>query len=472
MVFDNHWHPDRIRMLGDRSSEEIKMCGDFDFGSGMPLPTSRQIKLEPQPHGLPKFIGARAGAFDKSPFRKLGRNPDAALVDYMRGRRTSPTFLNEIDQWVPSRFHYSLGCTHIALDSCRFLAAHGEIVQYSPQFADYFNSLPPLQAYLFFALPNLHNIPIPPVVVPIASVHDTELLNFFDGHEYRIDILMKIDTEVIELCKALYHGMRVNPEQRKLVVYAVFGTGTLPLAASDAVADFAPWVGHAIDAFKYYEYNYQTEWLHHRYLPEHVILAELPKRADRALPVPRQVDHQYESRRSHPQTRARMARANDQGVDVLEVLVDDFTSALCRKGLKRVEIERLRKAAIRNIDHMRATGDTRDIVDVVMGRATSNDRPPSRRPDKKTPTRLSSMEKLQRSLSRLVEQELALKREGAVDFVFRGVTRMRQRVERELVLEISTVAVKTGKMTHQRANSWREMFSKKWQESREAQGAL
>ncbi|KAK3070255.1 hypothetical protein LTR53_010776 [Teratosphaeriaceae sp. CCFEE 6253] len=442
MVFDNHWHPDRIRRLGDRSSEETKMCGDFDFGSGMPLPTSRQIKLEPEPHGLPKFIGARAGAFGKSPFRKLGRNPDAALVDYMRGRRTSPTFLNEIDQ---------------------FLAAHGEIVQYSPQFADYFNSLPPLQAYLFFmkgytkparyipgALPNLHNIPIPPVVVLIASVHDTELLNFFDGHEYRIDILMKIDTEVLELCKALYQGKRVSPEQRELVVYAVFG--------------------HAIDAFKYYEYNYQTEWLHHRYLPEHVILAELPKRAGCALPVPRQVDHHYEGRRSHPQTRARMARANDQGVDVLEVLIDDFTSDLSRKGLKRLEIERLRKAAIRNMDHMRATGDTRDIVDVVMGRATSNDRPPSRRPDKKTPTRLSSMEKLKRSLSRLVEQELALKREGAVDFVLRGVTRMRQRVERELVLEISTVAVKTGKMTRQRASSWRGMLSKKWQESSEAQG--
>ena len=85
--------------------------------------------------------------------------------------------------------------------------------------------------------------------MPIATIYDRELHDFFNGYHYRTDILMKIDAEVLQLCQALYYGDRVTHSQRKLVVYTLYG--------------------NVADAYKWYEYNYQEEWLHHRYLPEH-----------------------------------------------------------------------------------------------------------------------------------------------------------------------------------------------------------
>lgn len=90
---------------------------------------------------------------------------------------------------------------------------------------------------------------------------------------------MNIDLDVRGIKDALYHGQRIEMAERKLVILA--------------------WYGNLVDAFKYYvgvcvivsgvtslslpvtiaamantflfnqEYNYQTEWLSHRYLPEH-----------------------------------------------------------------------------------------------------------------------------------------------------------------------------------------------------------
>lgn len=115
-------------------------------------------------------------------------------------------------------------------------------------------------------------------------------------------------------------GMLIPYRRRRLVLYAVFG--------------------NPVDAFKYYEYNYQTEWLAHRYLPEHVVLSEIPKPEDYTGPEPIVLGsgngRKPEGQRDHNSTRLRMARAKNQGVDVIEVLLDDFVSHLVRKGLKRV----------------------------------------------------------------------------------------------------------------------------------------
>lgn len=64
-----------------------------------------------------------------------------------------------------------------------------------------------------------------------------------------------------------------------------------------------------------------------------------------------------------------MARACDAGVDVIEVLIEELTSDLVRRGFRRVEIEDLRRRAEREIDHQRRIGGSADIVDLVMGLA-------------------------------------------------------------------------------------------------------
>lgn len=100
------------------------------------------------------------------------------------------------------------------------------------------------------ALPDIHNIPLPALIPQISRVvGDDELVDFFQGYEYRFDILEKIDLEVAGLVDSLYHGQRVTFAERKLVVFALYG--------------------NVVDTYKYYEYNYQSEWLAHRYLPEH-----------------------------------------------------------------------------------------------------------------------------------------------------------------------------------------------------------
>jgi hypothetical protein len=85
--------------------------------------------------------------------------------------------------------------------------------------------------------------------------------------------------------------------------------------------------------------------------------------------MPRTVIGKYDPCVSDPfrAVRANMARAHDAGIDVVDVLLDNFTSALCRKGLKRTEIARLRGEAMRLLDDERLHCRGRDIVDMVMG---------------------------------------------------------------------------------------------------------
>ncbi|OCL05369.1 hypothetical protein AOQ84DRAFT_252231, partial [Glonium stellatum] len=224
-------------------------------------------------------------------FQQLAMSDDPDLLEYLTKRHISPGFLFEIDQ---------------------FLRAHPELLEYAPAFVKEFNSASPLRAYKHFlkgyTKPARYIrgvIPDGEVTFPadfrppeLIKAYDEELTEFFDGFEYRYDILERIDRDVYDACQELKARITVPHRRRRLVAYAVFG--------------------NPVDTFKYYEYNYQTEWLAHRYLPEHVVLSEIPKPEDYTEPEPSVLgsrdDPKPEGQREHRLTRLRMARAKDQGV--------------------------------------------------------------------------------------------------------------------------------------------------------------
>lgn len=125
---------------------------------------------------------------------------------------------------------------------------------------------------------------------PLHSKVDTELVEFFEGFEYRWDIIDRIDELVRGGLRELSLGNAVSSGERRLVYYAVWGNPS--------------------DAYKWYEYHLQDEYLPHRYLPEHVVLGHLPKLAGNAIPQPSSLDKSYR----HKDVRYRMARANDEGI--------------------------------------------------------------------------------------------------------------------------------------------------------------
>ncbi|KAJ8107052.1 hypothetical protein OPT61_g9132 [Boeremia exigua] len=150
---------------------------------------------------------------------------------------------------------------------------------------------------------------------PLLTKVDPELVEFFEGFEYRLDIIERIDVVVragireLSLCRSL------PPEYRRLICYAIWGNPS--------------------DAYKWYEYQFQEEYLQHRYLPEHVVLGHLPKLAGEANAQPSSLNVSNR----HKDVRYRMARANDQGIDVLEVLIAEFRAVLIRRGFRRVDID-------------------------------------------------------------------------------------------------------------------------------------
>ena len=165
-----------------------------------------------------------------------------------------------------------------------------------------------------------------------------------------------------------------------------------------------------------------------------------------------------------------MARACDAGVDVIEVLLEDFTAALCRQGLRRTEIEQMRRDAVRNIDHQRTTQGGRDIVDMVMDRASrAHPEDFGRAAPKRTTGRQHRIQSLKHALKRLWMQE-AGSQEQLPDFVEGPIRKMRMRVERELVFEVTQLALDAGTMTQRAVNNWRNKFSKKAHVEREAAG--
>lgn len=215
--------------------------------------------------------------------REFAKCNDAKLLNYIARRQVSRGFLYEIDQ---------------------FLRSHSEIARYARNFVELINSLPPLDAYLFFlkgytrparymdGIIRTDDFLLPVGFRPtsLRSIHDTELDDFFDGFEYRYDILDRIDKEVEWACADISQGRRVYASMRRLVCLVIYG--------------------NPVDAYKYYEYNYQQEYMPHRYLPEHVVLGEIPKLAGYREPEPTQL----RGFRGYGNVRYRMARARDQGV--------------------------------------------------------------------------------------------------------------------------------------------------------------
>jgi len=65
--------------------------------------------------------------------------------------------------------------------------------------------------------------------------------------------------------------------------------------------------------------------------------------------------------------RLQMARACDAGVDVVDVLMEEFIAGLARRGFRRVEIDKLKRRAEMEVNHQRKISGTADIVDLVMG---------------------------------------------------------------------------------------------------------
>jgi hypothetical protein len=125
---------------------------------------------------------------------------------------------------------------------------------------------------------------------PLSTKQDPELLDFFDGFNYRHDIIERIDEEVRMGIRELAYGRAISVSLRKLICYAVWG--------------------NPVDAYKWFEYSYQSEYMPHRYLPEHVVLGHIPKPANCANPRPGFSSGPMR----HGDVRFRMARANDQGV--------------------------------------------------------------------------------------------------------------------------------------------------------------
>ncbi|OJD34594.1 uncharacterized protein BKCO1_2200043 [Diplodia corticola] len=280
-------------------------------------------------------------------FQCLFHSNDPDLLEYLSRRHISVRFLHEIDQ---------------------LLRNNPELYRYSPEWANYFNSCRPLDAYKFFLkgytkparyidgyLPHVQLFTIPQCYIParLDITFDEELVEFFEGVPYRHDILQEIDRIVDALCYQIQCGMFVKFADRKLVAYALWG--------------------NPIDAYKYFEYNYQTTWLKHRYLPEHIELDKVPKGIDYTLPVP-SVMGSDEGHRSHRMTRLRMARAQDNGVDVLDVLIREFVHELALKGHRRDHIERMKRKAQQALDEERNDPQGHDIVDMVMEMADSQPR--------------------------------------------------------------------------------------------------
>jgi hypothetical protein len=91
----------------------------------------------------------------------------------------------------------------------------------------------------------------------MADRYDPELEAWFDGTPYRTDLLQVMDEEVDRVAAKLWRREHVTFPERKFLAYCVWG--------------------NLVDAFKYFEYNYQTSWLPHRYLPEHGMNRSLTK---------------------------------------------------------------------------------------------------------------------------------------------------------------------------------------------------
>ncbi|KAF1848927.1 uncharacterized protein K460DRAFT_275545, partial [Cucurbitaria berberidis CBS 394.84] len=217
--------------------------------------------------------------------RSFSHCNDAELDAYLAERSISQDFLREIDLFLRG---------HPEIASCA--QGRSTLRQLS--------TLPPLEAYKYFLRgytrparyidgiirTEYFQLPMDHRYCPLQKKYDQELVDFFDGFEYRHDIIDQIDQVVSMNIQKLAMGRPVPIALRKLVCYAVWG--------------------NPVDAYKWFEYSYQQEYMPHRYLPEHVVLGHVPKPRDYAEPRPSCVG----GWKRHGVVRYRMARAKDQGV--------------------------------------------------------------------------------------------------------------------------------------------------------------
>ena len=138
-------------------------------------------------------------------------------MTYLNSRNISVGFLVEIDQ---------------------FLHAHPEITSCSQGLAmlQTMNASSPLEAYRHFIrgytrparykndiVSTNFNLPVGFRPPSVSKRHDPEMDDFFNGFEYRWDILESIDRAVADACAALGAGQFVNASMRRLICYAVWG---------------------------------------------------------------------------------------------------------------------------------------------------------------------------------------------------------------------------------------------------------
>lgn len=144
-------------------------------------------------------------------------------------------------------------------------------------------------------------------------------------------------------------------------------------------------------------------------------------------------------------TRLVMARANDAGVDVTEVLVEELISDLARRGFRRFEIDNLRLRAEQEIDYQRRTCGGADIVDLVMGLA---------RRSKPTAPRRVPQSRKRAAGHHIAEAKMALekvifKMQKAKDPS--GWYDLRREAEHELVVEVVGQAMRDRSMNSKQA---------------------
>lgn len=144
-------------------------------------------------------------------------------------------------------------------------------------------------------------------------------------------------------------------------------------------------------------------------------------------------------------TRLVMARANDAGVDVIEVLIEELISDLARRGFRRFEIDNLRLRAEQEIDYQRRTCGGADIVDLVMGLA--------RRSKPAAPRRVPQIRK-RAAGHHIVEAKMALEKVLAKMQKAKqpgGLFGLRREAERELVVEVVGQAMRDRSMSRKQA---------------------
>jgi len=173
----------------------------FDFNSTQPLPWRTQQTEREKPLQFREFAPLR--------------DPD--LLAYLDSRNISVGFLIEIDQYLRG---------HPEITSC-------------PQgltMLQTMNALSPLEAYRIFIkgytrparyrdgiVTTNFSLPVGFRPPPLKARLDPELEEFFDGFEYRWDILENIDRTVAKACVAMATGRFVNSSLRRLICYAVWG---------------------------------------------------------------------------------------------------------------------------------------------------------------------------------------------------------------------------------------------------------